>query len=228
MKNIIKNLALAFIASFTIVSCGTDDKSSSKDQSKKEYSISKDGKSVSYSYKTDEEKLEILADISNDYLESVYLKEELDTRYQVSGAMIQEDKVNKTLKIEFETVNLGNMTDAELVTFMIAYPLEYVNHLQLQTEKLEHYCDGGSKNGSSMTLDRPNGPGSAYKYAKQVAKFAQACLNGGGCLQICSAYVVLVPNTDLLKIKSNIELKEYQELLEISKVAIFSKLDKKI
>lgn len=228
MKRIIKNLSFALLVSFGIISCNTDDKSVSSDQTNTEYSFSQDGKSVTFNYKTEKEKNEILLNLSTEYIESIYLVEDIDTRYQISGAIIQENKANKTLEMVFETVNLGDMTDEELVFFMMAYPIDYNDNKGLQSEKLQHYCDGGTQNGSSLTLDRPKGPVGAMSYGKKVAEFAQNCLNGGGCLQICNAYVEVLPNLDKIKIDESIFLQEYKDLLDKSKLALSTKLELKI
>lgn len=231
MRKMFQKLGFLLLLSFTVISCNTDEKSSSSDSKKNEYSINSNGKSIEIKYKDNQEKEDALSNLTYDYIETVYLKDQIDTRYQITGAAIKDDKINKTLRIEFETVNLGNMSDAELVSFMMFYSIEHKPDIDItlaKTEKLMHYCDGGKKDGSSITLDRPTGPGSAAKYAAKVAKFAQACLDGGGCMQICLAYVVIKPEVDYLKFNNASELNDYIKLIDLSENALQVSLEKKI
>ncbi|WP_413512223.1 hypothetical protein [Myroides odoratus] len=230
MKKTIKKLSLLILLSFIAVSCNTDDKTSTEKE-KAEYNIQEKGSSVTINYKDSKEKEAILANLSSDYIETIYLKNNIDTRYQISGAIIQDDKINKTIRLEFETVNLGNMSDAELVSFMMFYSIDYKNNDKLslaKTEKLSHYCDGGKKDGTSITLNRPTGPVSAASYGRKVADFAQACLDGGGCMQVCRAYIVFLPTLEAIKFEKVSYLQEYTKLLEVSQTALFSNLELKI
>lgn len=231
MKKTFKKLSFLLLLSFTVISCNTDDKSSSSDSEKFEYSSNYNGKSIEIKYKDSKEKENILSNLTYDYIETVYLNNQIDTRYQITGAVIQDDKINKTLRLEFETVNLGNMSDAELVSFMMFYSIEHKPDIDItlaKTEKLMHYCDGGKKDGTSITLNRPTGPVSAASYGKKVADFAQACLDGGGCMQICTAYVVIKPELDYLKFNTVSDLNDYKKLIDLSEDALKISLDKKI
>jgi len=58
-------------------------------------------------------------------------------------------------------------------------------------EQLELYCDGGTEDGTSITVDRPTGPLSAIKFGKAIEDFSNACLDGGGCIEVCKASAMI-------------------------------------
>lgn len=230
MKKILKNLTLGLFSLLIIVSCSSNEKQiNTEDTNTNTESayISPESGSITFNYSSDIGRDNILNTIFTDYIGSGYLKYDLDTSYQAFGALVHDNKEERTVRIEFGVENLGGISDSELIYQMMMFSINYKDTGFMKKERLECYCDVETQDGSSITLDRLDGKISAAIYGKKVSDFATACLDGGGCLQICNAYFAITPNLESIDLPE-FDLKVYQEEINVARIALFEKLELRI
>ena len=220
--------------SLSLVSCLSDDKNnnlpateqkiqSNKNKPEKEAAFY-EVESVVVDYKSAEEKKVLLDELNTYYLNNLYNESDFDSRYQVAGSSIDDYKEKKKLVLKFVRVNLDGMNFDQLAAFIGAYPLDYKTNTEEKKEKLLHQCVGGTNDSKTLTLDRPTGLGSAAAYGKKVADFAAECLDGGGCIEICTAASSIQANENTIVFEKDADRSEYIEMVHRTKEMVAKKL----
>ncbi|MCP1994370.1 hypothetical protein [Flavobacterium sp. HSC-61S13] len=175
-----------------------------------------------YYYSNEVEKNDFIEEISIKFLDKTY-ESEFDSRYQVAGYVIENHLDQSKLVIKSSIVNIGGLSNSELPYFGMFSSIEYTEEAlapnserAIQTERLKYNCNGGSKGDSTITLNRLKGAASTARYGKQIAQFAQACLDGRGCVTICKAFVSVGPNDKYIKFSSSQDQLEYLHAIDKS------------
>lgn len=111
---------------------------------------------------------------------------------------IENDKFNQTISIvsaniikprEMDPIALG-------IAFGIADSTTRNSFLSSELrsaakEKITLVCEGGTKNGATMTVDRPTNKLEGLLVGNKVAPFIAACLDGNGCVKVCSTSMIV-------------------------------------
>lgn len=228
-------VSVLVIIGFSFYACSTDEKSKSQESERgivtadfQDENSTIKVKSVNYS--SPEERSILLEEIYAAFLTEIYVDSEFDSQFQLAGSIVEDNIQEQKLTMKYDVINLNDMSIDELAWAMTGYQVSNAgNDNELygaKKEKLMHYCDGGTNDGKTITLDRPTNAFNAASYGKKVAQFAADCLDGGGCLQVCNAgYLVLLPNIEAMFELEEEEKIQYQEMLDNTSAILYERLN---
>lgn len=236
-----KVLFLFLVSSFTFLSCDSSDSnieenaiSNEKENSKFQRRIqppSRDGRfyevsSIVRSYNTEAQKREIMNQLSTTYLNNIYVNSDFDSRYQVAGAAFEDNRRQRKIAIKYVRINLHDMSFEQLTRFMTSVPINYSEKEEIKKEKLLHQCVGGKNDSKTLILDRPTGIGSAMIYGKEISKFAEECLDGGGCLEVCKITTSSLTSNIESLVFNNTNQENYRRMVQTTIQMLHQKLDR--
>lgn len=237
-----KVLFLFLVSSLTFLSCDSSDSgieekaiSNEKEDSKFQRRIqplSRDGRfyevsSIVRSYNSEAQKRQIINQLSTTYLDNIYVNSDFDSRYQVAGAIFEENRRQRKIAIKYARINLQDMGFEELTRFMASVPINYSEKEDAKKEKLYHQCVGGKNDSKTLVLDRPDSKISGAIYADKLSQFASECLDGGGCLEICKLSTSsLTSNIESLVFNNNMNQENYRRMIQTTIQMLHQKLDR--
>jgi len=137
-------------------------------------------RSVSYN---EDNKEAVLSELIESFTEYLYVDLGFDSQEEVAFIELENHLKNKEYVLKYDFMRAVDM----LFTFAItgtAWEL-----LEPDKEQLELICNGGTNDGKSIKVDKPKSMFS--KAATEIYKFSIDCLNGGGCVKMCTVSIAI-------------------------------------
>jgi len=207
MRNIVKIFSVAFsvMALSFFVSCDTEETSKTDSDNSIELndlntttSVQKRGSEGEVIYKSvgynESNKEAVLSELIESFTQYLYVDLGFDSQKEIILFDIEKHLKNQKYILKYEVLEL----DPLILGLALGLAEGEYDLLEPNKEQLELYCNGGTKDGTSITVDRPTGPLSAIKFGKAIEDFANDCLDGGGCVEVCKASAMIsniVPKT---------------------------------
>jgi len=141
-------------------------------------------RSVSYN---DGNKEAVLSELIESFTEYLYVDLGFDSQKEIVLFDIEKNLKNQKYILKYEVLRL----DPLVLGLALGLSGGEYDILESDKEQLELYCNGGDEDGTSIIVDRPTGRFSAIKFAIAIESFANACLDGGGCIETCKVTAVI-------------------------------------
>lgn len=140
------------------------------------------------------------SDNRNEAIAQAFLQmnEHLDGKFDRSkgefiGFTIEENKELGKISIVSASIIRPNEIDPITTSILYALRIDFNNdnsgdaELRAnESEKIEVSCEGGEADGKKKVVNRPRNKVEGAIVAKQVASLLEECLDGGGCIKVCT------------------------------------------
>jgi len=137
----------------------------------------------------------VLKNLIEDFMGHLYFELGFDSQKQVAFFEIEKHLKEQKYVLKYD------FCDTDVIVIGSALSGTAFRVVEQGKEQLELHCSGGSNDGKSIKVDKPTSKFS--KATKEIYDFSMDCLNGGGCVEMCTASVAIssiapVDNNDLI------------------------------